>query len=71
MQIKIPFFITGREGRVIDKIEFITTDGSSLGSVGGMGGREWNSYRADGKLLFITGSAGRYLDSISLVYECD
>merc|ERR1712025_164544 len=62
--------VMGKAGSSIDELEFITDDGALLGPVGGGGGANWVSTFPGCYLAYLSGSAGDWLDSITLHWEC-
>lgn len=62
--------VQGREGQLIDEIEFIGDDDNVYGPYGGSGGVSWVSYQPGCKLLYLSGRCGSLLDSITLHYDC-
>ena len=63
-------YLLGRHGDRIDSIEFISSDGVVYGPYGGSGGSPFVSARPECALSYLSGNAGKRLDSLTLHYEC-
>jgi len=63
----------GKERKVIEQLEFFADDGNTFGPLGGKGvcKKGWTSERPVCKLLYISGKAGKLLDSLKLHYKCN
>ena len=62
--------VQGKCGKNVDRIEFLTYKGEFYGPWGGNGGSVFHATRPQCKLAYMSGNAGKWVDSITLHWEC-
>ena len=63
--------VSGRNGGLIDQLQFSTNKGRMFGPVGGSGGNNpWNSTHEDCGLAYLAGRSGAALNSLTLYWSC-
>ena len=61
--------VRGRYGRVLDQIEFVTSEGRICGPYGGNGGRDFSKSIPGYHLSCIFGRSGRLIDQMAFVWD--